>query len=175
MDIRPIKDALNGPKDTDESTDAYDTIDWLIKNIPNNNGKVGMIGTSYNGFYTSCALVRSHPALVAASPQAPMANLYDGDDVYHNGAFFLLANFSFFTGFPKQKNPLSEEAIPPFDYGTDDAYKFYLAMGPLANSDRLYLLNQNPYWTDMYRHTTEDDFWRARNLLPHLKNVTPPS
>lgn len=172
VDVRPIKDALNGPKDIDESTDTYDTIDWLVKNIPNNNGKVGMIGTSYAGYYTTCGLIRSHPALVAASPQAPMADLYRGDDAYHNGAFFLVANFSFYTNFPKQKNPLSKTETTPFDYGTPDAYKFYLSMGPLADSDRLYLLNQNPYWTDMYQHTTEDSFWRERNILPHIKNVT---
>ena len=173
VDVRPIKDVLDSSKDTDETTDTYDTIDWLVKNIPNNNGKVGMMGTSYNGYYTACGLIRAHPALVAASPQAPMADLYRGDDAYHNGAFFLVANFSFYTDFPKQKNPLSREEITPFDYGTEDAYKFYLAMGPLADSDRLYLLNQNPYWTDMYRHTTEDSFWQARNILPHIKGVTP--
>jgi len=173
VDVRPIKDVLDGPKDVDESTDTYDTIDWLVKNVPGNNGKVGIIGTSYGGYYATSALIRSHPALVAASPQAPMADLYRGDDAYHNGAFFLVANFSFYTGFVKQKNPVSTSEAPPFDYGTDDAYKFYLAMGPLADSDRLYLLNRNPYWTDMYRHTTEDSFWKVRNLLPHIKNVTP--
>jgi putative CocE/NonD family hydrolase len=173
VDVRPIKEVLDGAKDTDESTDAFDTIDWLIKNIPNNNGKVGMIGTSYSGYYTTCGLIRSHPALVAASPQAPMADLYRGDDGYHNGAFSLLANFSFFTGFNKQKNPVSSSGHAPFDYGTSDSYKFYLAMGPLADSDRLYLLNRNPYWSDMYRHTTEDSFWKARDILPQLKNVTP--
>ena len=173
VDVRPIKDVLSGSKDTDETTDTFDTIDWLVKNVPNNNGKVGMIGTSYGGYYTTSGLIRAHPALVAASPQAPMADLYRGDDAYHNGAFFLIANFSFYTGFNKQKNPIGKDNIAPFDYGTDDAYKFYLAMGPLGDSDRLYLLNQNSYWTDMYRHTTEDDFWLPRNILPHIKNVTP--
>jgi hypothetical protein len=173
VDVRPIKDTLNGAKDTDESTDAYDTIDWLLKNVPNNNGKVGILGTSYPGFYTSSALVRSHPALLAASPQAPMADLYKGDDAYHNGAFFLAANFSFYTGFNRQNNPELPQKQNDFDYGTKDGYKFYLEMGPLANSDRLYLLNKNPYWTDMYTHTTYDTFWKDRNLLPHLKTVVP--
>ncbi len=172
VDVRPVKDVFSGPAETDEASDTYDTIDWLVKNIPS-NGKVGMIGTSYNGYYTTCGLIRSHPALVAASPQAPMADLYHGDDGYHNGAFFLVANFSFFTGFNKQKNPVASADIAPFDYGTNDSYKFYLAMGPLADSDRLYLLNKNPYWTDMYRHTTEDSFWQVRNVLPHLKAVIP--
>ena len=173
VDVRPIKDVLDGPKEIDETTDTFDTIDWLVKNVRGNNGKVGMMGTSYSGYYTTCGLIRSHPALVAASPQAPMADLYRGDDAYHNGAFFLVANFSFYTGFNKQMNPTAKDDIAPFDYGTNDSYQFYLAMGPLADSDRLYLLNQNPYWTDMYRHTTEDSFWRVRNILPHLKEVTP--
>jgi len=173
VDVRPIKETLDGGKDFDESTDTFDTIDWLVKNVPNNNGKVGMIGTSYNGYYTTCGIIRAHPALLAASPQAPMADLYRGDDAYHNGAFFLLANFSFYVGFPKQKNPVSKMEQPTFDYGTNDSYKFYLQMGPLADSDRLYLLNQNPYWTDMYVHTTDDDFWKPRKILPHLKNITP--
>ena len=173
VDVRPIKDVLDGGKDIDESTDTFDTVDWLVKNVPNNNGRVGMIGTSYSGYYTTCGLIRAHPALVAASPQAPMADLYRGDDGYHNGVFFLLANFSFFTSFDKQRNPVTSSEHSPFDYGTNDSYKFYLEMGPLADSDRLYLLNRNPYWTDMYRHNTEDSFWKAREILPHLKNVTP--
>ena len=173
VDVRPIKEVLSGAQDTDESTDAFDTIDWLTKHLANNNGKVGMIGISYNGYYTSCALIRAHPALIAASPQAPMADLYHGDDAYHNGVFFLVANFSFYTDFYPQKNPLAVSNITPFDYGTKDSYKFYLQMGPLADSDRLYLLNKNPYWTDMYRHTSEDSYWKARNILPHLKAITP--
>lgn len=172
VDVRPLKLELK-ENDTDESTDTYDTIKWLLQNIPNNNGKVGQMGTSYDAFYTASALVRSHPALVAASPQAPMANLYMGDDAYHNGTFFLIGNFSFYTGFPKQKNPELPKKEEPFDYGTKDGYKFYLQMGSLANSDKAYLLGKNPYWTDMYTHTTYDDFWKARNILPFLNAVSP--
>ena len=173
IDMPPIKDKLSGPKDTDESTDTYDTIDWLLKNVPNNNGKAGIYGISYPGFYASCALIRSHPALAAVSPQAPIADEYMGDDAYHNGAFFLLANFSFFTVFNKQQNPVLPEKRADFDYGTSDGYKFYLAMGSLANSDKQYLLYKNPYWTDEYKHTTYDSFWKPRNIVPHLNGVTP--
>ncbi len=173
VDMPILKDKLNGPKDTDESTDTYDTIDWLLKNVPNNNGKVGIYGISYNGFYTSCALVRSHPALVAASPQAPMADLFMGDDAYHNGALFLIANFSFYTGFDKQKNPVLPEKRTEFDYGTKDGYQFYLQMGAVANSDKQYLLFKDPYWTDLYMHPTYDKFWKPRNILPHLTKVKP--
>jgi putative CocE/NonD family hydrolase len=175
VDMPILKDKLAGPKDTDESSDTYDTIDWLLKNVPNNNGRVGIYGISYNGFYTSCALVRAHPALAAASPQAPLADLFMGDDAYHNGALFLLANFSFYAaGFDRQKNPVLPEKAVPFDYGTKDGYQFYLQMGPLANSDKQYLLYKNPYWTDVYMHHTYDQaFWRPRNILPHLAGVKP--
>jgi putative CocE/NonD family hydrolase len=173
VDVPILKDKLNGPKDTDETTDAYDTIDWLLKNVPDNNGKVGIYGISYDGFYTSCALVRSHPALAVASPQAPMADVYLGDDAYHNGALFLVANFSFYTSFNKQKNPTLPEKEPEFEYGTKDGYKFYLEMGPLANSDKQYLLFKNAYWTDVYVHTTYDKFWQPRDILPHLTGVKP--
>lgn len=172
VDDRPIRDVYRSNKDVDESTDAYDTIEWLIKNIPNNNGKVGVYGISYGGFYTDAALVHAHPALVAASPQAPMADLYMGDDAYHNGAFFLAANFDFYQFFNKQNNPqLPEKEKPQFK--TKDGYKFYLNMGPLAESNARYFHPPNEYWVDQVRHTTYDDYWTARNILPHLKNVTP--
>ena len=170
IDMPPIKDKLEGPTDTDQTTDTYDTIEWLLRHVPN-NGKVGMLGTSYPGFYTSCGLIRAHPALLAASPQAPMADLYMGDDAYHNGAFFLIANFSFYTDFNKQSNPvLPPEKEAKFDYGTTDGYKFYLQMGALENSEKLM---KNPYWTDMYVHTNLDGFWKPRNILPHLSAIGP--
>ncbi len=173
VDDRPICDVYRSNKDVDESTDAYDTIDWLVKNIPNNNGKVGVYGTSYSGFYTDAALIHSHPALLAASPQAPMADLYMGDDAYHNGAFFLIANFSFYQFFEKQDNPQLPKEKKPFDYGTKDGYKFYLNMGPLADSNRPYFHPTNQYWADQIEHTTYDNYWKTRNILPHLKDVTP--
>jgi hypothetical protein len=174
VDDRPITSDAPGSKATDESTDAYDTIDWLIKNVPNNNGKAGMLGISYDGFYTDAGLVHAHSALVAASPQAPMADLYKGDDAYHNGAFMLVANFSFYTGFIKQTNPVfPEKEEKEFHYGTKDGYKFYLDMGPVANADERYFHRHNPYWTDLTEHTTYDEYWQTRDILPHLKAVTP--
>ncbi len=156
----------------DESTDAYDTIDWLVKNIPENNGKVGMIGISYPGFYTSAGLIDAHPALAAASPQAPVSDLYMGDDAYHNGALFLIANFSFYLEFSKQDNPELPAKITPFHYRTKDGYEFYLKMGSLNHSEK-YFKHDNPYWTDVIRHTTYDDFWKARDILPHFRNIRP--
>jgi hypothetical protein len=97
VDVRPHKTHYDGPKDTDESTDTYDTVDWLVKNIPNNNGRVGMWGISYPGFFAAHGLMDSHPALKAVSPQAPMGDVGNGDDGYHNGAFHLAANFRFYS------------------------------------------------------------------------------
>jgi putative CocE/NonD family hydrolase len=172
VEERPEPDHLQ-PGETDESTDTYDTIDWLLKNVPNNNGRVGLVGTSYPGFYTDAGIVNAHPALVAASPQAPMGDLYMGDDAYHNGAFFLIANFNFYTEFGKQNNPEIPNRAKPFDYGTKDGYQFFVNMGPLVNSDEKYVHFTNPYWTDVYRHTTYDEYWRSRDILPHLKSIKP--
>src|SRR5438128_6689833 len=123
--VRPFHPG-KGPKDVDESTDTYDTIEWLLKNVANHNGRVGMIGISQPGFHVAASIIDSHPALKAASPQAPTADYYMGDDVYHNGAFMLAANFGFYSSFV----PRAEGPEPPsrrdtsFDFGTPDAYDF---------------------------------------------------
>jgi uncharacterized protein len=168
-EMRPLNDG----RGIDESTDTSDTIEWLLKNVPGNNGRVGLVGISYPGFYTSAGIINAHPALVAASPQAPMSDIYLGDDAYHNGAFFLAANFSFYTSFARHNQPQLPRKEKPFDYGTKDGYQFYLRMGPLINADERYLQYKNPYWTDVIRHTSYDDFWKSRNILPHLKNIKP--
>ncbi|MFL6350634.1 MAG: CocE/NonD family hydrolase [Bryobacteraceae bacterium] len=173
QEMTPAKDAKTERNDTDESSDTYDTIEWLIKNVPNNNGKVGLLGTSYPGFYTSAGMISAHPALVAASPQAPVSDLYMGDDAFHNGAFFLIANFSFYTSFGKQNNPQRPEHERRFDYGTKDGYRFYLDMGSLVNADEKYFKFKDPYWTDIIKHPNYDAFWKSRNILPHLKNIKP--
>ncbi len=173
FEMSPAKDVKKGSNDVDESSDTYDTIDWLIKNVPNNNGKVGLLGTSYPGFYTSAGMICAHPALVAASPQAPVSDLYMGDDAFHNGAFFLIANFSFYTFFSNQNNPEKPKKEKPFDYGTKDGYGFYLDMGPLVNADEKYFKFKNPYWTDIIKHPNYDEFWKARNILPHLRDIKP--
>ena len=173
IEMTPEKEIKTGPNDIDESSDTYDTIEWLIKNVPNNNGKVGLLGISYPGFYTSAGLIHAHPALVAASPQAPVSDLYMGDDAFHNGAFFLIANFSFYRFFGKQNNPQLPQHEKPFDYGTKDGYRFYLDMGSLVNADEKYLQFKNPYWTDIINHPNYDAFWKARNILPHLKDIKP--
>jgi putative CocE/NonD family hydrolase len=168
--VRPFNPNKTG-KETDESSDTYDTIDWLVKNVPNNNGKVGMFGISYPGFYTALGMVDSHPALKAASPQAPIADWFIGDDLHHNGALFLAQNFGFFHYFAqKLEDPLHED-FRPFNFKTPDGYDFFLRMGPLANSDKVLLKGRSPEWTEFLQHPTYDAFWQARNTRPHLKNV----
>jgi hypothetical protein len=173
LEMTPEKDATRGPNDVDESTDTYDTIDWLIHHVPDNNGKVGLVGVSYPGFYTSAGLINAHPALVAASPQAPIADLYMGDDAYHNGAFFLAANFGFYTNFYPLDHPQRPKDKPDFDYGTEDGYKFYREMGPLENSEEKYFNYANSYWSDQVAHPNYDEYWKKRDILAHLKNVKP--
>ncbi len=174
VDVPVHKTHFTGPKDSDESTDTWDTIDWLVKNVPNNNGRVGIWGISYPGFYAAYSLIGSHPALKAASPQAPMGDVGNGDDAYHNGAFYLAANFGFYTGFkPRGPEPERPARSVPFDYGTSDQYDFYLRMGPLANANEKYLKNENSYWNDLLQHDTYDEYWQTRAQSPHMKNTTP--
>jgi hypothetical protein len=172
-DVMPHKTHFAGPKDTDESTDAYDTIDWLVKNVPNNNGRAGIWGISYPGHYAAYSLIDAHPAVKAVSPQAPMGDVGNGDDAYHNGAFFLAANFGFYVGFkPRGAEPERKDNADKFDYGTPDEYDFYLRMGPLANGSAL-LTGANSYWEDLLKHPNYDEFWRTRALAQYMKNVRP--
>ncbi len=162
-----------GPTDIDESTDTYDTIDWLVKNIPNNNGKVGLFGISYPGFYTSAGMINAHPALKAASPQAPIADWFF-DDFYHHGALFLSHAFPFLDRFgdPRGPEPTADRKKAP-NYKTADGYRFFLDIGPLKNVNPRHYKNQVTFWDDLLAHPTYDKFWQDRNLLPHLKNVAP--
>lgn len=174
VEVRPHKAVKQGPNDIDESTDTYDTIEWLVKNIPNNNGRVGMWGISYSGFYTAAGLIDAHPALKAASPQAPIGDYFLGDDSFHNGAFFLAANFGFYANFPPRKGgPSPPEQRASFNYKTPDGYDFFLRLGPLSNANALYFKGENPYWDMNLLHTTYDEFWKARSIARHLKNIKP--
>ena len=159
--VRPHQPNKRGPKDIDESTDTYDTIEWLLKNIPNNNGKAGMIGISQPGFHVAASIVDSHPALVAASPQAPTADYYLGDDVYHNGAFMLAANFWFYSGFrPRGVAPQPPGQRIPFDPGTPDGYDFFLNLGPLAEANQKLFNGEARYWQEIVDHPNYGEFWR---------------
>ena len=172
-DVRPYKPAKSGPKDFDESSDTYDTIDWLLKNIPNHNGKVGMYGISYPGFYTAIGMIDAHPALKAASPQAPIADWFIGDDFHHNGALYLPHAFGFYAGFGWPRPKPTKEPGARFDYGTLDGYQFYLNVGPVSRLNERYFKGQVKFWNDLMAHETYDAFWQARNIRPHLKNIRP--
>src|SRR5580692_3204672 len=170
VEMTPHIDNKKSNKDVDDSSDLYDTLEWLLKNVPNNNGNAGIWGISYPGFYTSSSIIDTHPALKAASPEAPITDLYMGDDAYHNGAFMLAANFGFYAFFSPQKNPELPKPEAPFDYGTPDGYEFYLNAGPIGNL-RNYLQGSTALWDDQARHDTYDDYWKSRNLTPHLRNI----
>lgn len=173
VDVRPHKPNKNGPKDFDESTDTYDTIEWLLKNIPNNNGRVGMWGISYPGFYTSMGVIDAHPALKAASPQAPIVDWFIGDDFHHNGALFLPHAFNFFATLGKHRPKPTTEFPPRFQHGTPDGYRFFLDLGPLPNANRKYLKGEVEFWNDLMEHPNYDAFWQARDIRPHLRNIKP--
>jgi len=164
--------------DVDESTDAYDTIEWLLENIPNHNGRVGMWGISYPGFYASASMIDAHPALKAVSPQAPISDWWY-DDFHHHGAFFLPHAFGFlavFGGARPEPTDQWGQRTPwgfRFPYGTRDGYEFYLDMGPLSNVSQGYYQGKIAYWDSIAAHPNYDAFWQARNILPHLKNVAP--
>ena len=160
-------------KDIDETTDTYDTIDWLIKNLPN-NGKVGTWGISAPGFYTTMTAIDAHPALKAVSPQAPVTNWFLGDDRHHNGVFQEMGTFAFISGFGIPRPTPAPRAAPGFNnYGTPDGYQFYLNMGPLKNFDEKILHHTNPLWDEMMEHGNYDQYWQSRTPEPHLKNIGP--
>lgn len=172
VNMRPHISKKVGKNDVDESSDTYDSIDWLIKNLPANNGKVGQWGISYPGFYTSAGAIDSHPALKAASPQAPIADWFRGDDMHRNGAFNVQLAFSFFSGFGKPRPvPTDVSNDRGFDWGVPDAYQFFLEMGSLANANKKYFKGEIPFWNELMEHPNYDSYWQARNLLPHLKNI----
>lgn len=158
----------------DESSDTYDAIDWMVKNIKGNNGKVGMFGISYPGFYTAAAIPDAHPALKASSPQAPISDFFF-DDFHHNGAY-LQSYTAAFAVFGYQKDKLTkedwfEDKIMRF-YGqtVSDGYDFHLKNGPLKNVTKDYH-HDNFFWQQIVDHPNYDEFWQKRNLLPHLTNV----
>jgi putative CocE/NonD family hydrolase len=171
VNMRPQIDRKSSAHEIDESSDTFDTIDWLVKNLPSNNGRVGMWGISYPGFYTSAGSIDSHPALKAISPQAPISDWFTSDDFHHNGAFFLIDAFDFMTWFGPPRPKPTTEFPPRFDYGTPDAYQFFLNLGPLPDANSVYFKNNISFWNEMMQHSTYDQFWQARNLRPHLKNV----
>lgn len=176
QDVRP--DIANTDKTKiDESTDTFDSVEWLIKNVANNNGRVGMWGISYPGFYTSAGIIDSHPAIKAASPQAPVSDWFHGDDMHHNGALFLAQNYDFFGFFgqprPKPETPATTVA-KQFPKGTEDGYNYFKDLGGLKETADNYeakLGTRIKFWDEMMQHPNYDQYWKDRNILPKLKNI----
>ncbi len=172
--VRPHKAVKSGPRDIDESTDTYDTIEWLLKNVGNHNGQVGMWGISYPGFYAAMGLPVAHPALKAVSPQAPVADWFEADDWHHNGAFLLAHAFGWFASAGGVfTEPSTRRPTPRFDFGTNDGYQFFLGLEPLGRVNEKYFKHEVPFWDELMKHGTRDEFWEARNIRPHLKDVRP--
>ncbi len=177
VNVRP-ENAKPGTKEIDESTDTYDTIDWLVKNVDNNNGRVGMWGISYPGFYTSAGGINSHPALKAISPQAPVSDWFHGDDMHHNGALFLAQNYLFFNFFgqprPAPETPETTK-LTRFTPETQDGYEYFKNFGGLKETADSYEKNLNvriKFWDEMMQHPNFDQYWKDRNVLPKLKGIT---
>src|SRR5579871_326285 len=173
-EMTPAKEVKKSKKDTDESSDTFDTIEWLLKNVANNNGKVGIAGISYPGFYASASLPDAHPAIKAVSPQAPVTDEFIGDDAYHNGAFFLLDNFDFTNYFQGTRIDSGKDYKDVFQSERPDAYSFFKTMEPLTKTNgNLYFDNKAQIWNEYLAHDTYDDYWKARNIRTHLKNIKP--
>ncbi len=172
VDVRPFNPNKKTKEDIDEASDTYDTIDWLIKNLENNNGNVGVMGISYPGFYSTMAALNGHPALKAVSPQAPVTDWFIGDDFHHNGAFFLMDAFAFYTsgfGTPRPQ-PTRNRYKPVVTITSQDNYNYYLRTGSLKNFMAL-TRDSLPFWKDLYAHPNYDAWWQARNVRNFVNNV----
>lgn len=169
-DIRPFNPNKKG-KEIDEASDTYDAVDWLVKNIKECNGNVGVYGISYPGFYASMAALAYHPAIKAVSPQAPVTNWFLGDDVHHNGAFFLFDDFTFDFVFGKPRPKPTTQWEKGFKYPTPDAYDFFLKEGTLENLTKKYM-DSLKFWGEEMNHPNYDKFWQDRDIRLHLKKIT---
>ncbi|HEV3250704.1 MAG TPA: CocE/NonD family hydrolase [Puia sp.] len=172
VDVRPFLGEKKSKQIFDEASDTYDAIDWLVKNIPHNNGNVGVFGISYPGFYSTMAAASNHPALKAVSPQAPVTNWFIGDDFHHNGAFFAMDAFAFYSSFGKPRPKPTTTGPSEFDYYSHDNYKFYLETGALSNLSKL-MGDSIAFWKDLYAHPDYDSWWQARDARNATKNLKP--
>ena len=166
--LRPPRDKRD-PKAVDEGSDTYDTIEWLLRNVPRNNGRVGMLGVSYPGWLTVMAMLDPHPALKAVSPQASPASMFLGDDFHHNGAFRLSYGFEYVTMMEGSKE------FSPFAFDQYDTYSWYLSLGSLANADQRYLHGKYPTWNNFVAHPNYDAFWQRESVMQYLDRVTVPT
>ena len=170
VDVRPYIKNKTG-NEIDEASDTYDAIDWLVRNLPDNNGNVGIFGISYPGFYATMAAASNHPALKAVSPQAPVTDWFMGDDFHHNGAFFQMDGFSFYSGFGKPRPKPTTVGSSGFDFPIKDNYEFYLKNGLPKLME--YMNDSVQFWKDLYAHPNYDDWWKSRNARNAMYNIKP--
>ncbi len=163
-----------GPQDVDESSDAYDTVEWLINNIPNNNGRVGLWGVSYGGWEVAMAMMDAHPAIRAAAPMASPGNQFMGDDYYHNGAFRGLYAFYWSSQNAQVRVSPTSEKTEPFKFGTPDGYRWWLELGPIGNVEKDIFQGQIPTWTEWTSHHTYDEYWQSKNVMDDMHNIKMP-
>src|SRR5216683_2923400 len=154
VNVRPYVPVKHGPQDIDETTDTYDTVEWLIQHVHPNNGRVGISGISYPGFYSSMGAIDAHPAVKAVSPQAPVSKWMGGDDFFHIGALLFPHAFDFYLSFGKARPGPHPEPDPQFEHGTPDGYEFYLNLGPVANGNARYMHDSVPFWNELTAHGT---------------------
>ena len=171
--VRPVNPNKKSSKDIDEPSDTYDSVDWLVKNVPNHNGKAGIYGISYPGFYAAMGAIDAHPAMVASSPQAPVTDWFIGDDFRHNGVLFLPHAFNFLSSFGQPKQPEGLSGGINVDMKTQDGYDFFRRLGPIQNADEKYFRGRIEYWRELIEHDVYNEYWQARNPRPFLKNVKP--
>lgn len=172
--MKPHIPVKHGPQDTDESSDTYDTIGWILENIPNHNGRVGQWGISYPGWQTVMGMIDAHPAMKASSPQASPSDMWIGDDFHHNGAFRLMYTFGWLAGNAQIRTDPSQKRPERFSYGTPDGYKFFLELGPVSNVDKKYFHGSVPTWNEYMEHGDYDEYWERQNVLQHLNNIKHP-
>ncbi len=172
VDVRPFNKDKKTNTDIDEASDTYDAIDWMVKHLPHNNGKVGVFGISYPGFYSTMAAASGHPALKAVSPQAPVTDWFMGDDFHHNGAFFQMDGWAFYSSFGKPRPQPTRIGPSGFDYYTKDNYKWYLETGAIKNILKL-AGDSIAFWKELYQHPNRDAWWLARNARVSMYDVKP--
>ena len=173
--IKPHNPNKKTPADVDEASDTYDTIEWLLKNVPNHNGRVGQWGVSYDAWETVMAMIEPHPALRAASPQASPSDMFIGDDWHHNGGFRLMYAFSWLAGNARTRSGPSASRSERFDYGTPWGYRFFLEAATVGRINQLYFQDQVPAWKEFMEHGTYDHYWQVQNATQHLKNIRVPT
>jgi putative CocE/NonD family hydrolase len=170
---RPYIKNKKAASDVDESSDAYDTVEWLLKNVPHHNGKVGAWGISYTGFTAAMAALSSHPAIVAVSPQAPGADPFLGDDSLHNGALHLAHYAYWIYSVGQTRKAPTPDPLPRYEFPTPDGYSFYLHLGPLTSITAKVMGSDNRPWNETMAHETHDDYWKAHSMYPHFRDIKP--